>query len=650
MVAEREDVKNYNVMDEYQKFIHLSRYARWIEKENRRETWEETVDRYISFMCDEQCEGKVDDVTKEEIRSAILNLEVMPSMRALMTAGKAAKRDNCAVFNCSYAAVDHPYVFDEALYILSCGSGFGFSVERQHINKLSVIAEEFFNTDTTLTVADSRIGWATSFRELISLLYAGKIPKIDFSKIRKAGEKLKTFGGRSSGPGPLKDLFEFTINIFKNAAGRKLTSLECHDIICKIGEAIVSGSVRRSATISLSNVSDLRMRDAKSGQWWIENPQRALANNSAVYTEKPDIGIFMDEWKALYDSKSGERGIFNRDAAIKQALKNGRRDVENHGESYGVNPCGEIILRNNGFCNLSEIIVRPDDNKDTLMKKVRIATIIGTLQSTCTNFRYLRKVWKKNAEEERLLGVSMTGIMDNKLMYDISTKDKKENLKNTLVALREYSVEVNKEWAGILGINPSAAITCNKPSGTVSQLTNTASGIHPRFSKYYIRSVRNSMTDPVSKMLQSFNVPNEVDVMKPNDTLVFYFPIKSPKQCLTTNDIGALEQLELWKMYKNNWCEHNPSITVYVKENEWLEVAAWVYKNFDEVCGIAFLPHSNHVYKQAPYQPIEKEEYERLFNEFPKNLDYSKLSEFEKEDTTTSTREMACTGDKCELV
>lgn len=630
-------------MSNYQTYIHQSRYARWDDKKKRRETWSETVDRYINFFSERIPEKQREEYT-EKLRGAIFGMKVMPSMRSFMTAGRALEKDNVAGYNCSYIAVDDPRSFDEAMYISMCGCGVGFSVERQFISKLPEVADEFFKSDTIIKVQDSKIGWATAFRELISLLYIGKIPTWDTSDVRPAGAPLKTFGGRASGAAPLERLFKFTVALFKGAAGRKLTSLECHDLMCMVADVVVSGGVRRSAMISLSNLSDDRMRAAKTGQWWEHSVQRALANNSVAYTEKPDIGIFMEEWHSLYASKSGERGIFNRVAARKQAAKTGRRvfqDIE-----FGTNPCGEIILRPNQFCNLTEVVVRPEDTLETLKDKVELATILGTLQSTLTKFRYLRKVWTKNCEEERLLGVSLTGIMDNPM-----TATPGAELEALLSTLREHSVEVNKKWAEMLGINPSTSITTVKPSGTVSQLVDSSSGIHPRYSKYYVRTVRSDMKDPLGKMLLDQGVPCEPDETKPNDVMVFSFPMKSPDYAVFRNDRSAIEQLDLYLAYKNYWCEHNPSITVYVRENEWLEVGAWVYKNFDSLGGVSFLPadEGKTVYKQAPYQEITEEEYLALVPKMPEVM-WDALKVYELEDQTTSAKELACMSGSCELV
>ena len=628
----------------YQEFIHLSRYSRWLENENRRETWEETVNRYFKFFdvhLKQNTKCKLDKEIREELRQAILNLEIMPSMRALMTAGEALERDNTAGYNCSYVAVNRVRAFDEILYILMCGTGVGFSVERQYTDKLPTIAEQFTETDTTIMVQDSKAGWAKSYKELVSLLIGGQIPKWDTSKVRPYGARLKVFGGRASGPRPLEDLFEFTIETFKTAAGRKLSSMECHDIVCKIAEVVVVGGVRRSALISLSNLTDEKMRDAKMGAWWEANPQRALANNSVCYNERPDIGTFMEEWVSLYKSKSGERGIFNRAAAQKQTAKLGdRRDAT---YQFGTNPCSEIILRDRQFCNLTEVIVRADDTYESLMRKVKLATILGTFQASLTYFPYLSSDFTKNCEEEALLGVSLTGIMDNKLMYS------KDGLDVVLEELKRMGVTTNVEWSKKLGINPAAAVTCVKPSGTVSQLVDAASGIHARHSEYYIRTVRADRKDPLCQFMIDSGFPAEPDVTKPDNVMVFSFPMKAPES-LTRDSMTAIEQLEMWLTYQRHWCEHKPSITVTVREEEWMEVGAWVYKHFDEVSGISFLPHSNHSYRQAPYQDCTKEEYETFVLKMPKNVDWSDLKKYEKVDSTTGTQTLACSGDKCELV
>ena len=635
---------NGKLPTKYQEFIHLSRYSRWLPKEGRRETWRETVTRYFDFFQEhlkQSCKYSLDKSLREELEDAVIHLKIMPSMRCLMTAGEALKRENIAGYNCSYVAVDRPQAFDEILYVLMNGTGVGFSVERQFVSNLPTVADEFHPSDTTIVVQDSKMGWAKAFKELVAMLYHGQIPKWDLSKVRPAGAPLKTFGGRASGPEPLRRLFEFTKEIFQNAHGRKLSSIECHDIVCKTAEIVVVGGVRRSALISLSNLSDDRMRVAKSGQWWNDNGQRALANNSACYTEKPDVGILMDEWKALYDSKSGERGIFNREAAKKIAEKNERRDV---GYDFGTNPCSEIILRSREFCNLSEVVVRPDDTEDSLLRKVRLATILGTIQSTLVNFKYVSKEWKKNCEEERLLGVSLTGIMDNKW-----TAGKINGLEVLLENLKKMAVETNKEWADKIGIKQAAAITCVKPSGTVSQLVDSASGIHARHNPHYIRTVRGDKKDPLTKMMVDMGFPAEDDVMKPHDTTVFSFPIKCSPDAVFRQDMTAIEQLELWKTYQVHWCEHKPSVTISVKEEEWIEVGAWVYKNFDLMSGVSFLPYSEHTYKQAPYQDCTLIEYSELVKKMPTEVNWSKLSDYEKTDMTIGSQELACSAGSCEI-
>ena len=625
---------------QYQQFIHLSRYSRWLPEEGRRETWDETIARYFGFFKEhlkEMCDYDLDTKTKNELEEAILDTRVMPSMRCLMTAGPALKKENIAGYNCSYVAIDRVASFDEILYVLMNGTGVGFSVERQYTAKLPVVAEEFYMSDTVIQVADSKLGWAKAFKELIGMLYIGQIPKWDMSKVRPAGAPLKTFGGRASGPDPLESLFNFCVTTFKGAAGRKLTSLECHDIVCKIAEIVVVGGVRRSALISLSNLSDDRMRHAKSGQWWEQNGQRALANNSACYSEKPDIGIFMDEWKSLYDSKSGERGIFNRESANKMAAKNGRRTIDGH--EFGTNPCSEIILRDREFCNLSEAVIRVGDTKDSLKKKVELATILGTFQSTLTNFKYVSNMWKKNCSEERLLGVSLTGIMDSPL-----TNGKEDGLEELLEELREVAVETNKKWAKKLGISRATAITCVKPSGTVSQLTDAASGIHARHNPYYIRTVRGDKKDPLTKMMVDAGFPVEDDVMNPTHTSVFSFPMKVDENSVFRTDMSAIEQLELWLTYQKHWCEHKPSVTISVKEHEWLEVGAWVYENFDYMSGVSFLPFNDHTYKQAPYQDCNELEYHDLKAKMPKLVDWTLLGEYEKSDMTIGSQELACSA------
>jgi len=641
-------MNNYLPTD-YQNFIALSRYARWKEDGQRRETWGETVARYFDYMA-QHLKSKhkyvLPDELRGELETAVLNQDIMPSMRALMTAGPALDRCHVGGYNCSYVPVDSPRAFDETMYILMCGTGVGFSVERHHTEKLPVVNEDMHSTDTVIKVGDSRPGWAKSLRELISLLYAGQVPQWDTSEVRPAGARLKTFGGRASGPAPLEELFQFTVEMFKKASGRRLFPIECHDLMCKIGEVVVVGGVRRSALISLSNLNDDQMRHAKSGQWWENEGQRALANNSVAYKGKPEMGTFMREWVSLYESKSGERGIFNRQAAQKQASLNGRRDAE---QDFGCNPCSEIILRPYQFCNLSEVVVRESDTQQSLTEKVRLATILGTFQSTLTDFKYLRKIWKNNTEEERLLGVSLTGIMDNAMMSGKSAH-LGMNISATLNALKEQAIETNAVMAEQLGISQSAAITCVKPSGTVSQLVDSASGIHARHNPYYIRTVRGDNKDPLTQFMVNVGIPAEPDVMKPDSTTVFSFPMKSPAGAVCRTDMGAIEQLELWLMYQRHWCEHKPSVTISVKEEEWMDVGSWVYEHFDEVSGISFLPFSEHTYKQAPYQDCTKEEYGEMLKRMPAAIDWTWLQDYEKEDTTSGGRELACTAGVCEVV
>ena len=636
------------IANPYENFIALSRYAKWVEAEGRRETWGETVDRYFSFMTN-HLKTNHNYIPNEklvaELKEFVFERNVMPSMRSVMTSGAALERDNVAGYNCAFLPVDSPRSFDETMYVLMCGTGVGFSVEYKYINKLPAVPEKLEKSDTVIVVEDSKQGWAKAYRELLALLWTGHIPAIDVAKVRPAGARLKTMGGRSSGPQPLINLFDFTISKFKNASGRNLKPIECHDIMCKIGEVVVVGGVRRSAMISLSNINDIEMAQAKSGNWWEQSPQRALSNNSVAYSRKPEMEQFIAEWKSLYDSKSGERGIYNVAAAQAQAAKFGRRDPDIH---YGTNPCSEIILRPYQFCNLSEVVLRENDTKKDIQRKVELATILGTWQSTLTDFKYLRKVWKDNTEEERLLGVSLTGQFGHKFM---SGKEDLVSLEAFLMTLREKAREVNKEEAGKIGIPESAAITCVKPSGTVSQLVGVSSGMHPWHSPYYIRTVRGSKGDPISTFLKEVGIPVEDDVMKPNDTYVFSFPVKAPDGAIVRNDLTAIDHLNIWLVYQRAWCEHKPSITVSVKEDEWMEVGAWVYKNFDEVSGISFLPHSEHSYKQAPYQEVSKEEYNALVAKMPKNIRWEDLSFYETEDGTSPSATLACSSDgNCELV
>ena len=637
--------ENGSITDPYKNFIHISRYARWIEEKNRRETWVETVERYINFMKDHLVlnygyspNAKIFD----EVKESILNHKIMPSMRALMTAGPALERDHIAAYNCSFIAIDSLRAFDEAMYVLMNGTGVGFSVESKYVDELPTISESFNQTATTIVVEDSKLGWAKAFKELIALLAQGQVPEWDMSKVRPAGARLKTFGGRASGPGPLSALFTFTVDTFKNAAGRRLKPIEAHDLMCKVGEVVVVGGVRRSALISLSNLDDFEMAKAKSGSWWETQAQRSLANNSAVYNAKPNTAQFLREWRNLYESKSGERGIYNIDSVRKHVESFGRRDAS---LVSGTNPCGEIILRPNEFCNLTEVVISAEDTRDDLLEKVRLATILGTWQSTLTNFKYLRKTWKDNCEEERLLGVSLTGIYGNKI-----TSTAGKALEQLLTDLRLESVKVNDNEAKKLNINPSVSITCVKPSGTVSQLVGVSSGIHPWYSEYYIRSVRGSNNDPLTQFLKDSGVPNEADVMKPDETTVFYFPQKAPKNATVTKDLTAIDHLEMWKIYRTYWTEHNPSVTINVHEDEWLRVGAWVFDNFDSIGGVSFLPASEHTYKQAPYQEISKDEYEEWVKKSPLNIQWEMLSLYEKEDGTTGTQELSCVAGVCEIV
>ena len=631
----------------YENFIALSRYARWLEDDNRRETWGETVDRYFKFMVIQLREkhGYVpNDAILAELRDAVFNRNVMPSMRSVMTAGPALEKENVSGYNCAFLPVDNARSFDEAMYILMCGTGVGFSVEYKYINKLPALPETLEKSNTVVMVGDSKEGWAKAYREFLSLLWAGQIPQIDISKVRPAGARLKTMGGRSSGPQPLVNLFDFTVQIFKGALGRNLKPIECHDIMCKIGEVVVVGGVRRSAMISLSNINDIEMAQAKSGNWWEKNSQRALSNNSVAYSRKPEMQQFIAEWKSLYDSKSGERGIYNVAAAQTQAAKYGRRSADIH---YGTNPCSEIILRPYQFCNLSEVVLREKDTVEDVANKVRLASILGTWQSTLTDFKYIRKIWKDNTEEERLLGVSLTGQFGHKFF---SGQEGTENLSLTLDKIRMLAVETNVEEAEKIGIPASAAVTCVKPSGTVSQLVGVSSGMHPWHSDYYIRTVRGDKKDPITQFLIDSGIPAEDDVMKPNDTTVFSFPVKAPSHAITRDKLTAIQQLEIWLVYQRHWCEHKPSITVSVKEDEWMEVGAWVYKYFDECSGISFLPYSDHTYVQAPYQDITKEQYQELQTKMPKTINWSALSMYELEDNTVGSQALACVSGECEIV
>jgi ribonucleoside-triphosphate reductase len=638
------------LLTDYQTFIHVSRYSRYLDKEHRREIWPETVKRYFDFLTQHLAENSGYNLRtelREELEQAVLNLEIMPSMRALMTAGKALARDNVCGYNCAYLPINSPRSFDELFYILLCGTGVGYSVERQYINELPTVSEHFEPSTTIITVDDSKAGWARAFKELIAMLYVGQIPAWDASGLRPAGARLKTFGGRASGPGPLIDLFKYTVALFRGASGRQLTSIECHDLCCKIASVVVVGGVRRSAMISLSNLSDQRMRDAKTGSWFNTHPDRAFSNNSVAYTEKPDMATFIQEWKSLYDSHSGERGIFYRNAARSTAARNGRRITEDI--DFGTNPCCEIILRPFQFCNLSEVVVRAPDTIDDVKRKVRLATILGTFQSTLTNFKYLRKIWKDNTEEERLLGVSLTGIMDHPILSGKGGPE--QDLPTILRRLKDVAIAENKSLAADLGINQSVAITCVKPSGTVSQLVNSSSGIHPRHSRYYIRRVRGDTKDPLTAFLRSSGVPVEECAYKPESTVVFSFPVKSdPKTKVFRDTYSALQSLNLWLLYQTYWCEHKPSVTISVKEHEWMAVGAWVYENFDKISGISFLPYDGGSYTQAPYEEITEDQYNDLASRMPKEIEWSRLSEYETEDSTVSSQTLACTGEVCEIV
>jgi len=632
-------VKYNTLPSQYQQYIHLSRYARWLPEKRRRETWNETVARYFDFFDEhlaENTKGKLTRAERAELEDAVLRLRVMPSMRCLMTAGEALKRENIAGYNCAYVAVNRPRVFDEILYVLMNGTGVGFSVERQYVSQLPEVAEDFNGTDTVIVVPDSKMGWAKAYKELVAMLYSGQIPTWDLSRVRPAGAPLKTFGGRASGPEPLDELFQFTVHKFQAAQGRKLNSLECHDLVCKIAEVVVVGGVRRAALISLSNLSDERMRHAKSGRWYDTDDQRKLANNSAAYTEKPDIGIFMAEWLALYDSKSGERGIFSRQAAKAQVVKTGRRDPD---WEFGCNPCSEILLRPDEFCNLSESIIRPKDTHEIMKEKVRLTTILGTMQATLTNFKYISSSWKNNCEEERLLGVSLTGIMDSPMM-----SGKKPGLENRLEELKQIAIDTNKIWAKKFGINPAAAITCVKPSGTVSQLVDAASGIHARHNPHYIRTIRADKKDPLAKMMVEAGFPVENDVTAPDHNYVFSFPMEAPQEAIFRTDLTAIEQLEHWLTYQRHWCEHKPSCTVSVKEHEWIEVGAWVYEHFDEMSGVSFLPFTNHIYKQAPYTDCDRKDYTTAKNNMPTDVDWMLLANYESTDQTIGSQELACSA------
>lgn len=627
-----------DIRDPFRSFISKSRYARWIPEYGRRETWEETVNRYADFIA-----PKVELVPEDKsgLIDKILNHEVMPSMRAIMTAGEALERSNVAGYNCSFVAVDDLRAFDEALYILMCGTGLGFSVEKRHVRYLPEVPAEITPSDKIIVVEDSKEGWARAYRELIESLFRGELPKWDLRQLRPEGARLKTFGGRSSGPGPLNELFEFTVALVAGARGRKLEPEEAHELMCKIGSVVVVGGVRRSALISLSSLTDDKIRDCKSGNWWDSKPHLALSNNSAVYNSKPSRSEFDREWQALIASGSGERGIFNLAGAREHTPE--RRDAS---KIQGTNPCAEILLRSMGFCNLTEIIVREDDTLETLKEKVRWATLIGTWQSTLTNFPYLREQWKINAEEERLLGVSMTGQMGHAVL---NGREGRALRKQWLKELKHVAVMTNRKEARRLGINPAAAITTVKPSGTVSTLTNTSSGMHAWHDLYYIRTVRVDKNDPIGRFMEDADVPMEQDVMNPK-AVVFSFPFKAPEGAMTRNDQTAIDQLETWLDYKMYWTEHSPSVTVSVKPEEWEEVGNWVFEHFDLITGISFLPYSDHVYKQAPFQTVDKETYEAALALMPTELHWDYLPLYEKEDTTTGSQTLACTAGVCDVV
>jgi len=657
-----------NLPSFYQDFIHKSRYARWDYSNQRRESWDETVDRYFAFFKKNLKQVNNYNLTDEELETTkkeVKKLNVMPSMRCMMTAGDALIKENIAAYNCSYVAVDTPRAFDEILYILMNGTGVGFSVETKYTNRLPVVHEEFHPTDSTLVVADSKLGWAKALKQMIALLYNGEVPNWDVSRVRPAGSPLKTFGGRASGPEPLVNLFNFCVTKFRLAAGRKLTSIECHDIVCKIAEIVVVGGVRRSALISLSDLNDREMRYAKTGNWWEGENQRSLANNSVNYQSRPTMSTFMREWLALYESKSGERGIYSSYVAKKQVERlndryangnirttgdngsDGRGTIREPREDFGTNPCSEIILRSREFCNLSEVVVRKSDTYESLESKVRHATVLGTWQSTLTDFKYITREWEKNCSDERLLGVSLTGIMDHPVLNG-SRGDKK--LIEWLNNLRGVARETNSKYSKKLGINPSASITCVKPSGTVSQLVDSASGIHARHNPYYIRTVRADNKDPLCQFMKDAGFPNEPDFTKPEHTTVFSFPMKSPTGAVMRQDRTAIEQMELWKIYQEHWCEHKPSITVSVRENEWMDVGAWVYSNIDDISGISFLPFNDHVYQQAPYQDVDEDTYKEWVEKMPKDVDWGELARYEAEDYTAGAQELACSAGGCEVV
>ncbi len=621
-------------------FVYYRTYSRWVEAEDRRETWIETVDRYMSFMA-ENLKDKLSEKEYTEIRNFILEHKSVPSMRLLQFAGKAARTTNVCAYNCSFIAPTLLQDFGEIAYILMCGTGVGFSVEYQTVETLPQIKRQTGTMLTDYIIEDSKEGWADAIVYGMQTWYDGKDVRFDYSKIRPAGSRLKTMGGRASGPGPLRDLMDFMRNRILARQGRRLKTIDVHDVICKIGEVVVAGGVRRSALISLSDLDDQEMRNSKIGTFYYHSPQRSMANNSAIYNSKPTPEEFMEEWLALMKSGTGERGIFNR-GSLRDQLPARRVELVDEGLNImGTNPCGEIILQSKQFCNLTEVIARPEDTEATLMEKIRVATILGTYQATLTNFPYLSKDWQQNCRTERLLGVSITGQWDCPAVRESAMLQK----------LKTKAQEVNQEYAKRFGINPSTCITCVKPSGNTSQTTDSSSGLHPRYSPYYLRRVRISATDPLFHMLRDQKVPYYPEVgqtMENATTFVVEFPIKSPDGAICRNDITALEQLEYWKNVKESYTEHNPSVTVYVGEQEWFEVGNWVYKNWDIVGGISFLPRSNHAYALAPYQEITKEEYEAARANFPQ-LDFSDLVLYEKSDETENKREIACAGGACEL-
>ncbi|OHA58490.1 MAG: ribonucleoside-triphosphate reductase [Candidatus Vogelbacteria bacterium RIFOXYD1_FULL_44_32] len=621
-------------------FVYYRTYANWIEDEGRRETWIETVERYISFM-QENMGALLTEAEYDEIRQTILKQEAMPSMRLMQFAGKAARATNVCAYNCSYIAPTKLEDFAEIMYVSMCGTGAGYAAESQNIQQLPIIKRQTGEKIATHTVEDSKEGWCNALTLGFKTWYDGKDVDFDFSQLRPAGARLKTMGGKSSGPEPLRQLLTFTRDHILRKQGKRLSNLDAHDIICKIGEIVVAGGVRRSALISLSDFDDTDIRDAKKGLFWITDPQRSLANNSAVYNEKPTASDFLAEWTALVKSGTGERGIFNR-GGLKTSMPERRRKISaNHFDKFGTNPCGEIILRSKQFCNLSEVVARAEDTEETLLKKIRIATILGTYQSTLTKFRYLSDEWRQNCEEERLLGVSITGQWDCPAVRNAETLRK----------MRDYAIEVNKEYAKRFGVNESTSITCVKPSGTVSQTVDAASGMHPRHAAYYIRRIRISATDSLFKMLKDQGVPYNPEVgqsLEGATTYVLDFPVKAPDNSTFKDDLSALEQLKYWQMLKENYTEHNPSVTISVGENEWIVVANWLYENWEMIGGLSFLPRSEHVYQLAPYEEIDEARYQELVKGFA-DMDFSKIMSYELKDETEVKKELACAGGTCEI-